>query len=119
MLPEIVLLSGGAVAQMNEILAGLEVDARRMRANIEAQQGLLMAEAASMALAAKLGKKQAHALIARASKNSLAQSIHLRQAIEADPDIAGHFDRRTLNRLFDPAANLGAAEAMIATALKK
>jgi 3-carboxy-cis,cis-muconate cycloisomerase len=117
--PQIVLLSGGALSQMNEILAGLEVDARRMRANIDAQQGMLMAEAVSMALAAKLGKKQAHALIARASKRALADGVHLRQAIEADREIAQHFDRRTLNRLFDPAANLGATEAMIAAALKQ
>jgi 3-carboxy-cis,cis-muconate cycloisomerase len=118
-LPELVLLAGGALAQMNEMLDGLEVDAKRMRANIEAQQGLLMAEAVSMALAAKLGKKQAHALIARASKRAIAQNIHLRRAIEGDESLARHFDRRTLDRLFDPAASLGAAEAMIAAALKR
>jgi 3-carboxy-cis,cis-muconate cycloisomerase len=117
-LPELVLLTGGALRQMNEILGGLEVDAKRMRANVEAQQGLLMAEAVSMALAARLGKKQAHAAIARAAKRALADGIHLRQAIESEQDIARHFDSATLDRLFDPGANLGATDAMVGAALK-
>lgn len=118
-LPQLVLLAGGALRQMNAVLTGLEVDAGRMRANIEAQRGLLMAEALSMALADKLGRATAHALVARAARCALANGMHLRQAIEADEDMARHFDRRSLDRLFDLDANVGAAAAMADAALKK
>jgi 3-carboxy-cis,cis-muconate cycloisomerase len=118
-LPEIVLLAGGALRQMAETIEGLEVDGKRMRANLEAQNGLIMAEAASMALAAKVGKKAAHHLIEQASRRAVAQGIHLRAAIEAAPDIARHFDRATLARVFDPTRNLGASDALIDAVLKR
>ncbi|MGE0150991.1 MAG: 3-carboxy-cis,cis-muconate cycloisomerase [Reyranellaceae bacterium] len=117
-LPELVLLSGGALRQMHEILAGLEVDAGRMRANFEAQRGLPMAEAVAMALAGRLGKAQAHALVARAARRAAEEGIHLRQAIGDEEDIASRLDGEALDRLFDPAAALGAAERMVAAALK-
>jgi len=78
-----------------------------------------MAEAVSMALARKLGKMRAHALIARATKRALEERIHLRLALGEDEEIAPHFDAATLERLFDPQADLGASEQMIAAALKK
>ena len=117
-LPELVLLAGGAARHMAETIDGLEVDRARMRANLDARKGLVMAEAAAMALAERVGKSAAHHLIERASRRAVADGLHLRAAIEEDPEIGRHFDRATLDRVFDPRRNLGAADAMIDAVLR-
>ena len=49
-LPEIVMLAAGALRQVTYLAAGIEVDAARMRRNIDATHGQILAEAVTMAL---------------------------------------------------------------------
>src|SRR5207253_3740771 len=65
-LPEICTLAAGALAQTAAIIEGLEVDADRMRVNLDLTHGLVLAEAASMALAPSIGRSAAHELIEHA-----------------------------------------------------
>ena len=55
-LPELVGLTGGALHQVTETMAGLRVDAARMAANLEATRGLVFAEAVQMALGRAIGR---------------------------------------------------------------
>ena len=43
-LPLLVAYTGSAVARCGDLIAGLEVDAKRMAANLEVDGGLIMAE---------------------------------------------------------------------------
>src|SRR3546814_7952945 len=43
-LPELAQLAAGALAQTADTIAGLEVDAERMRRNLDVTNGLIMAE---------------------------------------------------------------------------
>src|SRR5579863_8549784 len=61
--PEIFLLTSGALQQARTLLAGLQVDAARMRANLEITQGLICTEAVMMGLAPHLGRQRAHDLV--------------------------------------------------------
>src|SRR5207302_6852016 len=61
--PEIFLLTAGALQQARMLLAGLEVDAARMRANLEITQGQISTEAVRMGPALHLGRQRAHALV--------------------------------------------------------
>jgi len=65
-LPEIALLAGGALAAMLEVVEALDVDERRMRANLEITRGLVFAEAVQTALAPAMGRDAAHSLVAGA-----------------------------------------------------
>jgi len=108
-LPELFRIVGGSAAHMADAAHGMEIDVKRMRANVELTGGLLLAEALSFALAEKLGKAQAHALVEEASKKAVAQKKHLRDIVGAMPEIAKQFDKAALARIFDPAHYLGAA----------
>jgi 3-carboxy-cis,cis-muconate cycloisomerase len=59
-LPDIALLTSGALRQMRDVAAGLSVDAGRMRANLDITHGLIMGEAVMLALGAKIGRMAAH-----------------------------------------------------------
>lgn len=110
-LPTLLLITSGAVAAVAEIAEGLEVDAARMRANLDATRGLVMAEAVAMALAEKLGKAEAHRIIEAASRTATETRRHLRDVLAEDTRVTAHLG--SLDTLFDPAAYQGVAQALI------
>ena len=93
-LPQLMLVTSGALAAIVDIAEGLEVDAARMRSNLDATHGLIMAEAVTFALADKIGKSDAHHLIEAASKRAVAEKKHLRDVLAADSQVTAHLDAR-------------------------
>ncbi|MBV8168434.1 MAG: 3-carboxy-cis,cis-muconate cycloisomerase [Alphaproteobacteria bacterium] len=116
-LPELAVLTAGALATTADTIAGLEVDAARMRANIDMTDGLVLAEAVMMALAATLGRLEAHHLVEAARKRAVAERRHLRAVLADEPEVMAVLDAAALDRLFDPMNYLGVADALIARAL--
>ncbi|MCA1455387.1 3-carboxy-cis,cis-muconate cycloisomerase [Bradyrhizobium sp. BRP22] len=112
-LPTLMLVTSGALAAVVELAEGLDVDAARMRVNLGATNGLIMAEAVSMALAEKLGKSEAHHLIEAASKKAVAEQRHLRDVLKADPGITAQLAADKIEKLFEPMAYQGASQALI------
>ena len=111
--PTLMLVTSGALAAIVDIAEGLEVDAARMRANLDATGGLIMAEAVAMALAEKIGKSDAHHLVEAASKKAVADKKHLRDVLVADSKITAQLDAGKITALFEPMAYQGASQALI------
>jgi len=65
-LPEVLHLGASCSARLRDLIDVLQVDEVRMRANLAADAGLVMAEAAMMALAPALGRERAHDLVTEA-----------------------------------------------------
>jgi 3-carboxy-cis,cis-muconate cycloisomerase len=109
----LLLVTSGALAAIVDIAEGLEIDAARMRANLDATGGLIMAEAVTMALAEKIGKREAHHLVEAASKKAVAGKKHLRDVLTEDPKVATSLSADKLTTLFDPMAYQGVSQALI------
>jgi 3-carboxy-cis,cis-muconate cycloisomerase len=107
------LVTSGALAAIVDIAEGLEVDAARMRVNLDASGGLIMAEAVTMALAEKIGKSDAHHLIEAASKKAVADKKHLRDVLTSDSKITAQLSTDAIAKLFEPMAYQGASQALI------
>jgi 3-carboxy-cis,cis-muconate cycloisomerase len=112
-LPALMLVTSGGLAAIVDIAEGMEVDVARMRVNLDATRGLIMAEAVTMALAEKIGKSDAHHLIEAASKEAAADKKHLRDVLKADTKVSAHLDAGTLAKLLEPMAYQGASQALI------
>jgi 3-carboxy-cis,cis-muconate cycloisomerase len=112
-LPEIVSLAAGALHQMAEIVPRLEIDAERMRANLELTHGLIYAEAVTMALAEKTGKSSAHQLVEAACSRAHKEKRPLRDVLGEEKEIRRHLAGEALEGLFDPRRYLGAAEEFV------
>ena len=112
-LPTLLLVTSGALAATVDIAEGLEVDAVRMRANLDATGGLIMAEAVTFALAEKIGKSEAHHLMEAASKKAVAGKKHLRDVLAKDPKVSAHLSADKLTKLFEPMAYQGASQPLI------
>ena len=102
--------AGGAAAHVAEALAGLEVDADRMRQNLDATGGMVLAERVSQVLAPRLGRAAAHEVVSDAAATG-----SFRWALVADGRVGLTTDE--VDALLDPDAYLGSAEALIDRAL--
>jgi 3-carboxy-cis,cis-muconate cycloisomerase len=116
-LPEIVCLAAGALAQLVEVVDGLEVDPARMAQNLEATRGLILAEAVTMALGARIGRLPAHHLVEDACRRAASGKRHLRDVLGEDPAVRKHLSAEDLRRLLDPANYVGLAETLVERAL--
>jgi 3-carboxy-cis,cis-muconate cycloisomerase len=116
-LPEIFRLTAAALDRTLEIARGMQVDPQKMAANLEAARGLPLAEAVSVALAARIGRERAHDLVQRASRRAVAAGRHLREILEEDAEIREHLNASDIERLMDPGNYLGSARIFIARVL--
>jgi 3-carboxy-cis,cis-muconate cycloisomerase len=112
-LPTLLLVTSGALAAIVDIAEGLEVDAAKMRANLDTAHGLIMAEAVTFALADKLGKSEAHHLVEAASKKAAAEKMHLREVLTAEPRVTALLSTDQIAKLFEPMDYQGASQALI------
>ena len=115
-LPLAFAYGAGALGAMGRLLEGLRVFPERMRSNLELDGGLIMAEAAMMALAPSLGRGPAHDLVYEASVAVREAGIALPQAIReaAGDELDGTVD---LDAALRPEAYLGEVDAIVDEAL--
>jgi len=116
-LPEICCLVSGALQQALLVSQGLEVDAARMAKNLDLTQGLVLAEAVSIALAQRLGRETAHHLLEQCCKRAVAQQRHLRAVLGDEPQVSAELSAAELDRLLDPTHYLGQARAWVERAV--
>lgn len=112
-LPQLMLVASGALSAIVDIAEGLDVDAARMRSNLDATHGLIMAEAVTFALAETIGKSDAHHLVEAASKRAVAEKKHLREVLSADSQVTAQLSPEKIAALFEPMAYQGASQALI------
>ncbi|MCY1396583.1 3-carboxy-cis,cis-muconate cycloisomerase [compost metagenome] len=116
-LPEICCLVSGALQQALALVEGLEVDAARMRRNLDLTQGLVLAEAVSIVLAQRLGRDAAHHLLEHCCKKAVAEQRHLRAVLGEEPQVTAELSAGELDRLLDPAHYLGQAQRWVERAV--
>lgn len=116
-LPELCCLVSGALQQALLVVPGLEVDAARMRTNLELTQGLVLAEAVSIALAQKIGRDAAHHLIEQCCKQAVREGAHLRAVLGTNAEVSAQLSTDELDRLLDAAHYLGQARRWVERAV--
>ena len=116
-LPELCCLLSGALQQARLLLPGLEVDAARMRDNLDLTRGLVLAEAVSIALAQRIGRERAHHLVEQCCRQAVNDGRHLRAVLGDNADVAAELSATELDRLLDPSHYLGLAQSWVARAV--
>ena len=117
-LPEIVRLAAGALHHMCEVIATLKVDAARMKINLDATNGLIMAEAVTTALGKRIGRHSAHELVEQACRRAQIERKHLREVLVEDATLSAHIGEQELERLMNPVNYLGDSENFIQRVLR-
>jgi len=112
-LPEIFLLSAGALAQTRLLVEGLQVDAAQMRANLDITHGTIVSEAVMMGLGPYLGRQRAHDLVYDICREATTSRTPLVDLLARNPEISKHLSRAELEHMVDPAHYLGLAGEMV------
>jgi 3-carboxy-cis,cis-muconate cycloisomerase len=111
--PVLALVTSGALQAVAEIAEGLEIDAERMRANLDASGGQIMAEAVSFALADKLGRLEAHRLVQELSHQAVKEKRSLKEIMLANMRVKQHLTSAEVEKLFIPLTYQGSAQVFI------
>jgi len=111
-LPQMVGLTGGALQNALRVALELQVDAGRMRRNVEASRGLMLAEAASFLLAQHLPRGEAERLVKRAVRISAETGRHLTEVLRGEVDLPVAWST------VDESSYLGAAREMVDAVLQ-
>ena len=107
--------TGGALSALGDALESLEIDAERMRRNLDATGGLVLAERISFLLPARLGRGEAQEVVRGAADRAAASGTSFRDELLADPRTG--LDPSELEAALDPAGYLGSAGALVDRAL--
>ncbi|HUY28115.1 MAG TPA: 3-carboxy-cis,cis-muconate cycloisomerase [Candidatus Binataceae bacterium] len=112
-IPQIFVLSAGTLARAHELAAGMIADPARMRQNLDASGGLIMAEALAARLTPAMGRANAHHAVSQACDRARAQKRALGEVIAEDAELGLHLPREEILRALDPAGYLGSAGVFV------
>ena len=116
-LPALLRLTGSAAAMLKELLGGLEVDAEKMRGDMEITGALVMSESVAAALAPSLGRGDAQDLVEKAARRSVDSGRSFRDLLLELPSVTGSLSPDELNAALDPGSYLGVTAQLIDRAL--
>lgn len=102
-----------ALALLHELLARLDVHEQRMMGNLLATQGFVCGERVMLALAPKLGKQSAHALVYQIAMSAAERGQGLREAMLAEARVVGLLGADAVEALFDLSQSTGQCAAMV------
>jgi len=111
-LPELCVMTDGALALMLRVLRGLRVHPERMRTNLDALDGLMLSEAVMFALGEKIGRQTAHDVVYASAMRAVEEGKPFRDLLLGNPRVAEHLSAGDLDRLLDPARYVGLAGDM-------
>ena len=98
---------GDILARLTEILRGLDLNPKRMRANLDLGHGLIMAEALMLDLGKAIGRQHAHDVIYDAAQAAFTEEKSFSDLLAADPRVTAHMDKAAILGLLDPTAYTG------------
>ena len=106
-LPEICIMTDGALKLTARVIAGLQVYPERMRENLDQTGGLLLSEAVMLALAQRTGRQTAHDAVYECCMRAIEQKLPFRQTLAAHPLVAQHLSTAEIERFLDPIRYTG------------
>jgi 3-carboxy-cis,cis-muconate cycloisomerase len=118
-LGEALAMAGGAAGGVREALDGLEIRPERMRENLEATRGLLMAESVVGVLGERIGRGRARERVDVAVGRAHESGSSLRDELIRAEGISDELTSEEIDRALDPAGYLGSADAFIDRALSR
>ena len=112
------ILLDDILAKSDRVMGKCVVDVERMLANIESQNGLVMAEKIMLALVDEgIHRDQAHEILRSASMVAVAESRHLREVCGEDDAVNSVFSPEELDELFEPSSHLGVSGEIVDEAI--
>ncbi len=118
-LPEICIMTDGALHLTTRVLRGLLVYPDRMRLNLDQTNGLMLSEAVMLSLAQKIGRQSAHDAVYECAMRAVEHGLSFRKALLEHPVVAQHLGTQDIERLLDPIRYTGLSAQFVDRVLQK
>lgn len=99
--------TGDMLGRLAEVMRGLKVDAKRLRANLDLGGGLIMGEAVMLDLGLAIGRQHAHDVVYDAAQAAAVEGKSFSELLAADARLTKHMDKKAIEKLLDPTAYTG------------
>jgi len=120
LLPHACVLLDEMLARSVDIFRNLRVHPERMKANLEATQGQVMAESVMMALTRKgLGRQEAHALVRDAARKARTEGRHLKEVLKSHKKVRALMTEREIEDAMRPERYLGESERIVESVVRE
>ena len=116
-IPNLFRYTSGAIEGVRGAVTGLQIDATRMKINLDLTGGLVMAESLTMALAPHIGRPEAYRVVQALCKQVVNAGEKLEQVALADERVRAALSPEEIERALDPMAYMGSADVFIDRAL--
>jgi adenylosuccinate lyase len=107
--PEVCLLLGAQLTLSRRLLSSLVVKPENMLRNLDRSGGVVVSEAVMMALAERIGRDRAHALVMEISREARARKVPFRDAVATHPEVRRLLTAKRLAAVLDYRGSLGLA----------
>jgi 3-carboxy-cis,cis-muconate cycloisomerase len=107
-------LTGDILSRMETLIPGLQVDADRMRRNLDLSGGMIMSEALMLSLGAHIGRQEAHDAIYDAAQAAATGDEPFESLLSKDETVRAHLNAEDITALLDPTAYTGHCAAIAA-----
>lgn len=120
LIPHACVLIDDMLARTTEVFQGLRVYPDRMRANLEATKGQVMAESVMLALVGKgVGRQEAHKMIRDAAQRAREKGAQLAEVLASDPNVSKLLSKKELEAAMDPSRYIGESAAIVEAVVKR
>lgn len=109
LLPQCMIMIGGALQLTRRIVAGLVVKPEHITRNLAVTGGGIVAEAVMFGLAQAMGRGEAHEIMLRIARDAAEREVSLAEVLLADPAVRAVLTEDQINSLVDPNNFLGLA----------
>jgi len=115
---EVCLLMGAQLLLSKRLLGTLVVKPENMLRNLDRSGGVVLSEAVMMALARRIGRDRAHALVLKISRDALQQKTPFNSAVRAHADVRRHLKPREIEAVLQYRNSLGLSAFFVDQVLK-
>jgi 3-carboxy-cis,cis-muconate cycloisomerase len=116
--PEICLLMGAQLTLCRRLLGSLVVKPENMLRNLDRSGGVVLSEAVMMALARRIGRDRAHALVLKIAREASQAKTPFGSAVRAHPDVRRQLKPREIEAALQYRNSLGLSAFFVDEVLK-
>jgi adenylosuccinate lyase len=116
--PEVCLLMGAQLALCKRLLGSLVVKPENMLRNLDRSGGVVLSEAVMMALARRIGRDRAHALVLEIARVAAKEKTPFGKAVRAHPDVRRILKPREIDAVLQYRNSLGLSAFFVDQVLK-
>ena len=112
-IPELCVMTHGAMLMTQRVLEGLIVYPANMLRNLHATNGLLLAERVMLALGQHIGRQAAHDVIYETAMHAFESQQPFADLLKQNPQVSQHLSAETVDSLLDPVQYTGLSALMV------